>query len=276
VFEHIVTIVDGSPTSSYAIGASITISKEIGSTISFCLTLDPMLSQSETGMMPFAELAYDLKARMLAAAIAQATAAGIASTAGSIVNGEPVAAILATANADRADLIMMGLAPRIGILRPFMRNLAEGVLAQTTIPLCIVRRPTRGILTHRILVPIAGDELGRIAIDEAIRIAQQFKSTLVFCSLAAPGNRRPASDAVAAGARAAAERGVPSETLVLGESGSVSTAIVRNVDLHGCDVIVMASHVRQGLPRIIEGSVTQAVIEQSDVPVVVVRRSGLA
>ncbi len=276
MFEHIVTIVDGSPTSNYAIGASITISKEIGSTISFCLTLDPMLRQSETGMMPFAELAYDMKERMLAAAIAQATNAGIAGTSGRISSDEPVAAILAAARADRADLIMMGLAPRIGILRPFMSNLAEGVLAQTTIPLCIVRRPTRGVLTHRILVPIADDELGRIAVDEAIRIAKQFKSTLVFCSLATPAKRASAADAVSRGARAASENGVPSEELVLAERGPVSTTIVCNADLHGCDVIVMASHVRQGLPRIIEGSVSAAVIEQSDVPVVVVRRASLS
>jgi nucleotide-binding universal stress UspA family protein len=33
----------------------------------------------------------------------------------------------------------------------------------------------------------------------------------------------------------------------------------------------MATHAREGLPRFVEGSVTQAVIEQSDVPVIVVR-----
>jgi nucleotide-binding universal stress UspA family protein len=48
-------------------------------------------------------------------------------------------------------------------------------------------------------------------------------------------------------------------------------AIVRNADVHACDSVVMASHARQGLPRLIEGSVTEAVMYASDVPVVIVR-----
>jgi nucleotide-binding universal stress UspA family protein len=271
MFEHIVTIVDGSPTSDYAVGASITISREIGSTISFCLTLDPMLREHETGMMPFAELAYDMKSRMLKDAIERADRGGIHGTRGVIISDEPVSGIVATAHADDADLIMIGLAPRIGILRPFMRSLAEGVLCETTIPLCVVRRPARGILTHRILVPIVDDALGRLAVGEAIRIALQFKSALVFCSLANGANRQSALDAVAYGMSAAKASGVRSEALVVADSDQISTAIVRDADIHGCDAIVMATHARQGLPRLIDGSVTQAVIEQSDVPVVVVR-----
>jgi len=271
IYERILTIIDGSPVSDYAIGASITIAREIGCSIAFCLTLDPKLSPDVPGMTPFADLARELKERTLREAIARVARAGITGATGVIVNDEPARGAAATARAERADLILVGLVPRIGILRPFVRNLIEGVLAQTTIPLCAVRRPTRGFLTHRILVPIVYDALGRVAVAEAIAIAQQFKSTLVFCSLADTSDRHAAREAVDYGLAAATASGVPAETLVVGEGGGISTAIVCNADIHGCDVIVMATHAREGLPRFVEGSVTQAVIEQSDVPVIVVR-----
>jgi nucleotide-binding universal stress UspA family protein len=35
----------------------------------------------------------------------------------------------------------------------------------------------------------------------------------------------------------------------------------------------MATHVRRGLPRLIEGSITEAVVATSDVPVVIVRNA---
>jgi nucleotide-binding universal stress UspA family protein len=56
-------------------------------------------------------------------------------------------------------------------------------------------------------------------------------------------------------------------------AGGVTKAIVRNADLQGCDLIVMATHVRRGLPRLIEGSITEAVVATSDVPVVIVRNA---
>jgi nucleotide-binding universal stress UspA family protein len=223
-------------------------------------------------MMPFAALAREMQERTLRAAIAQVEKAGIHGTTGVIINDDPARGAVEAARADNADLIMMGLVPRIGILRPFVRNLIEGVLAQSTIPLCAVRRPATGFLTtHRILVPIVYDVLGKFAVDEAIKIAQQFKSTLVFCSLATGADRHAALEAVEYGMAAAMGNGVPAETLVVAETQQISASIVRDAAIHGCDAIVMATHARQGLPRIVEGSITQAVIERSDVPVVVLR-----
>ncbi len=40
---------------------------------------------------------------------------------------------------------------------------------------------------------------------------------------------------------------------------------------HGCDLIVMGSHGRRGLSRLLAGSVTQAVLAYIPVPVMVLR-----
>jgi nucleotide-binding universal stress UspA family protein len=54
-------------------------------------------------------------------------------------------------------------------------------------------------------------------------------------------------------------------------SASPHDAIVAAVQRRKCDLIVMASHGRSGLSRFLIGSVTQAVLSRTKVPVLVVR-----
>jgi nucleotide-binding universal stress UspA family protein len=272
MFERIVAIVDGSETSHYAIGASITIAREDVDELTFCVSVDPELSADGIGETCFAELATELSRQLLDEALQRAHASGVPHAKGKILQDEPARGVVAFAQAQGAGLIVLGLAPRVGILRPFIRSLAEEILRETTIPLCVVRRPSRGKLNRRILVPIVDDELSHIGVMYAIELAKNFRSTLFFCTVedgAGEGSTRHALDRARADAAAG---GVPAEELMLPHDGGISKSIVRNADVHACDSIVMATHVRQGLPRLVEGSVTAAVVYSSDVPVVIVRR----
>ncbi len=271
MFEHIVVILDGSQTSEYALGASITIAREVGSKLSFFLTVDSELAVEGVGLAAIAEMACNSREALLEAALAKVEAAGIAGASGAVLIDCPIKGVVNRAHAQHADLIMIGLEPRIGILRPFVRSLAESILRETSIPLCVMRRPARGVLTRRIIVPIVDDALAQLAIDEAIKIATLFGSTLLFCSLTANESEHSAEHIVGRAIRQAAANNIHAERLVFSAGGNISESIVRNADIHACDVIVMASHVREGLPRLIEGSVTEAVIYASDVPVIIVR-----
>ena len=51
----------------------------------------------------------------------------------------------------------------------------------------------------------------------------------------------------------------------------IGRAIVEAANRHGCDLIVMASHGRKGLTRLLLGSETQRVLLHASVPVLVVR-----
>jgi hypothetical protein len=75
MFDHIVAIVDGSPTSHFAIGASITIAREDGDDLAFCVTIDPELSADGVGGACFAELGMQLSREMLDAALQRRTMA---------------------------------------------------------------------------------------------------------------------------------------------------------------------------------------------------------
>jgi nucleotide-binding universal stress UspA family protein len=276
MFERIVAIVDGSETSRYAVGASITIAREDVDELTFCVTIDPELNADGVGGSCFTELAMQLGRQMLDEALQRAHASGVPKATGQILENEPAPGIVEFAKARRAGLIVLGLAPRAVFLRPFMRNLVEEVLRETLIPLCVVRRPARGKLNRRILVPIVDDELSHLGVMYAVKLAQEFRSTLLFCTVQDASGERAAMHALNRALSDAEAGGIRADEMLLPRGDDICNAIVRNADIHACDSIVMASHVREGLPRLIEGSVTEAVVYASDVPVVIVRAPPVA
>jgi len=58
---------------------------------------------------------------------------------------------------------------------------------------------------------------------------------------------------------------------VLARSDLVAESIMAAVKKHKCDLVVMASHGRKGIKRILLGSETQQVLTHSSVPVLVLR-----
>ena len=272
LFKRILVIVDGSPTSQYAVGASLTLSREDGSPLIFCVSVDPEICGIESGMAAFGEIAIGRSQQLLDEALERARAGGSLGATGVIVRDDPVRGAVAVANENDVGLIVLGVAPRVGFLRPFMQSLAHEILAKTTIPLCVMRRPAIGRLSHRILVPIVDDALSHHAIDYAITLAQNFESTLLFCTLAESIAMRSSAQALVENARAyAAQRGIAGEGFLLDPQRSISQTIAHNATVHGCDAIVMATHARAGYQRLVEGSVTEAVIYSSNVPVMMVR-----
>ena len=273
MFERIVVVVDGSKTSQYAIDASITIAREVGGTMTFCITVDPDLFGEGIGVAGLAEMAVIDCRKLLEAAIERARNAGIENATGHILAEDPVHAVVDTARDTNSDLIMMGLAPKVGILRPFMRSIAEEILRNTKIPLLIMRRPARGYLTRRILVPLVNNDLCRIAIAHSIDIALQFRAVLIFCSVEKRSAEEEDIREILDYAKSSAEaRDIPNEELVLENRNGIPDTIAHIAEITDCDSIVMATNLRTGIPRLIEGSVSAAVTYASDVPVILVRR----
>jgi nucleotide-binding universal stress UspA family protein len=70
--------------------------------------------------------------------------------------------------------------------------------------------------------------------------------------------------------KAAEAEGVTAKA-VTAKSDVVSDAIIAAVKKHKCDLVVMASHGRKGVKRLLLGSETQQVLTHSHVPVLVLR-----
>ena len=65
-------------------------------------------------------------------------------------------------------------------------------------------------------------------------------------------------------------RGVTAKAVVA-QSDLVAESIMSAATKHGCDLVVMASHGRKGIKRVLLGSETQHVLTHSTVPVLVLR-----
>ena len=68
----------------------------------------------------------------------------------------------------------------------------------------------------------------------------------------------------------AAARGVNAKGITV-RSGLVAESILNTAKKHDCDLIVMASHGRKGIQRVLLGSETQQVLTHSAIPVLVLR-----
>ena len=70
--------------------------------------------------------------------------------------------------------------------------------------------------------------------------------------------------------KTAMAKGVKAKGITV-KSDLVSEAIIAAAKKHKCDLIVMASHGRRGIKRLLLGSETQLVLTHSHVPVLVLR-----
>lgn len=143
-----------------------------------------------------------------------------------------------------------------------------------------------------ILVPTDGSDLSEKAINGAIELAKLSGGRIVSVSVAEPYPYQyaPLADggsAVDLGlyekqmqdfaemhvqkvADAAARAGVPCETHVA-LSFTPYQEIIKAAQENKCDLILMASHGRKGLNRLLLGSETQKVLAHSTIPVLVFR-----
>jgi len=142
----------------------------------------------------------------------------------------------------------------------------------------------------RILVPVDGSAPSRAGLKEAIALAADGGGTIVALNVVselalvtAPEGfvaYRELSEALAVAGRAIvneaakeAERaGVKFETQVVDVGAvPVSDAIVEQVGLQRCDLVVMGTHGRRGLKRLTLGSDAELVVRHAPVPVLLVK-----
>jgi len=145
---------------------------------------------------------------------------------------------------------------------------------------------------QRILVATDGSDLSKKAVQSALSLAALTGATLVALKVvpryprsymegALPvdaqnvkqieaqwtANAQTTVDAIKADATA---QGVTAKAVVA-KSDLVAEAVIAAAKKHKCDLIVMASHGRKGIKRLLLGSETQHVLTHSHIPVLVLR-----
>jgi nucleotide-binding universal stress UspA family protein len=144
------------------------------------------------------------------------------------------------------------------------------------------------MFTH-ILIATDGSELAGKAVATGINLAKSLNARATFIAvteprtnfvpdtaLASPANEDDAALATAARSvlanaeEDAAKLGVACETVHVANEYPAE-AILQEAKARGCDAIVMASHGRRGLARLLLGGETLRVVTHSTIPVLVCR-----
>lgn len=270
-FKKILVAVDDSTPSHYAVDAALRVGRADGATLIFAVVLDPCLLSQDCSFASILELAQETASHILGDACARAEQAGVPAVS-QVFYDDPVRGIIALAASEAVGMITMGTHTRTGIARALNRSIAEAVLRQTATPLCIVRKKPVGERHRHLLVAVADDDLSAYTLDYATKAAQSLGSRVTFCTV--DDARTPAIQQYLDAAKEhALQMGVQADSIVVPYQRDVSSTILRQADIADCDAIVMGSHARDGLARVVEGSVAETVIRYSDLPVVVLRES---
>ena len=138
---------------------------------------------------------------------------------------------------------------------------------------------------RHILIPTDGSELADQGVAHGLALAKSLgaKVSVVFVvepfseltgrfqeavATYAELRKEQATSTLAQAAKAAEEAGVPCETIQV-ENAQPHQAILAAAEDKGCDLIVMSSHGRSGLSMLLIGSVTNKVLAQAKIPVLV-------
>lgn len=269
-FNKILIAIDDSVPSQYAVDIGLIIAKRDNCPVIFTIVLDPAILAQNYGFSSICELAEQMADEIIAGALKRASEAGVEASS-KVLFRDACSGIVDLAAAEEVGLIAMGTHGRTGIARALLQSVAEAVMRRTKTPLCVIRRPPIGKIYGRFLVPIADDELGKAATEYAIELARNFDSSLVFCTVVDSSAGRNACGFLEKAQQLAKQSGVQSDSVVLEGNEKISQAILQHCETQHSDVIVMASHKRDGFMRLVKGSITEAVIRSSLIPVVVVR-----
>ena len=146
---------------------------------------------------------------------------------------------------------------------------------------------------RNILISTDGSDLAGKAVEHGVRLAKKMGATVTFVTvtemwsaleMAAAVDRgtpdpmgvfeelaaKSAQGILSAAKKVARDAGVKCETLHVRDRAPAE-GIIATAEEKGCDLIIMASHGRRGLNRILLGSQTTEVLAYSKVPVLVVR-----
>lgn len=140
-----------------------------------------------------------------------------------------------------------------------------------------------------ILVPVDGSATAQQAVQKAIGLAQAFGSTVTAIYVIDPypftgvgtdfaygqaeylnAATAEANEATKVAKQALEAAGVSVKTSVV-EAHAAWRGILEAAESVGADLIVMGSHGRRGLERLVLGSVVQRVLSHANLPVLVVR-----
>jgi nucleotide-binding universal stress UspA family protein len=187
-----------------------------------------------------------------------------------------VQSLLAYAVEAQCSLIVMGTHGRRGLERWFVGSTTEAVLRASGIPVLTVRSgaalaaPGKRCF-GRIVAGIDASDPSDAAVQTILDFPSEDRQHVIFYSIAGPGEdeQDQAHRIIGRAVGFANARGISVKGRVIG--GDPKEALIVAAQQQAADLIVVGSHGRHGLERLFLGSVAEAIVRKSPLPVLVVR-----
>jgi len=227
--------------------------------------------------------------RGLAAAGAEVARLGARRVTTKLAHGLPWQEIVDAAKADPTfDLIVTGSRGRTGVGRVLLGSVAELVVRHAPCPVLTVHPQNEPKPFAHVLCPVDFSPSSRAAAELAVELAQPAGAGVTLLHVVdmafTSGELRPreiyrdvdrqAAELLYAWARELNAK-APVRVTQLTRMGSPGAELLAALDADRTfDLVVMGSHGRTGLPRLVLGSVAEKTVRHAPCPVLVVRRRG--
>ena len=278
-FPKILACTDGSPDSEGAITAALHLAKTTGSTVFLLEVLFFLagyeLQSPDTLAPPMVNLelmrVQETAAReRLEAWKAEAAREGVTLEPRIRTGSSAYDGILEEAGELQPDLIIMGRHGYTGLTRLLMGSVTARVIGHSPVNVLVV---PQGVLLsfERLLIASDGSPFSEAAWNEALSLAKIMGSALIGVRVAASDRDIPTATGAVRNLEAAAEKqGIALDTMI--PMGRPEEGIVKAAEFKQASLIIVGSHGRTGLKRLLMGSVAERVIGQAKCPVLVVKK----
>ncbi|HET7505224.1 MAG TPA: universal stress protein [Kofleriaceae bacterium] len=287
-FQKILCPIDFSPGSQQAMEVAVRLATASGGklVLAHAWYLPPLAYGGEYPVAPDAvQLLVDDEQRGLDAAARDAAALGARNVETVMLSGVPWQQLIDLLRADSAfDLVVMGTHGRTGLSRFLIGSVTESVVRQSPCPVLVVRSRDAGKPFVHVLCPVDFSPCSREAVDLAAAVAAPGGAGITLLhviELPVSYSGEPpvagfAEDLDRASARLleqwarelTAKVSVPVTTR--SRIGSPGAQILAVLDADPTfDLVVMGSHGRTGIRRMLLGSVAEKVVRHAACPVLV-------
>ena len=278
-FPKILVCTDGSPDSEGAITAALHLAKTTGSTVFVLQVLFYLagyeMQSPDTLAPPMVNLelmrVQETAAReRLEAWKAEAAKEGVTLEPRIRTSPSAYEGILEEAGETQPDLIIMGRHGYTGLTRLLMGSVTARVIGHSPCDVLVVPQGVP-LSFERLLMASDGSPFSEAAWNEALSLAKTMGSALIGVAVATSDRDIPTATGAVRNLEAAAEKqGIALDTMI--PMGRAEEGIVKAAEFKQASLIIVGSHGRTGLKRLLMGSVAERVIGHAKCPVLVVKK----
>jgi hypothetical protein len=266
--EKLMVATDGSEYSESAIREAINLAKICSSNL-IAVSVVKTNIEFDSVLPQFVEKNEHEAIKHLESVKAQAAKEGVNCMTIVSLSEEPYEDIVRHSSKNNVDMIIMGTHGRTDMKRLMMGSVTALVIGHVPCNVLVVPLHAK-VECRNIILATDGSKYSEAAASEALGIAKRCGSSLIVISVAssdaeialAKGNVNKVSEI-------AEKEGI--KTVPVVTTGKPYEAIVETSKQKKADLIVVGSHGRTGLTRLLMGSVTERVIGHTEVAVLVVK-----